>query len=79
MLKKMLFVSLLIILSFSLAIAEDFTITLYDSYGDSWNGGMVDVTVAGTLVLDDITVPDDGGWGNGGIPHPFTFAVNNGD
>lgn len=79
MFKKGLLVALLLIFSFTLAFAEEFTITLFDSYGDGWNGGVADVTVAGVLVLDDITAPDDGGWGNGGIPHPFTFEVNDGD
>ncbi len=52
--------------------AEDFTINLYDSYGDGWNGGMLDVSVAGALVLDDITI-DTGDFAT------FTFAVTDGD
>ncbi len=33
-----------------------FTLSLYDSWGDGWNGGSLDVLVNGTLVLDDITI-----------------------
>ena len=31
-----------------------YTIDLTDDYGDGWNGGYMDVTVAGVVVLDDI-------------------------
>ena len=51
----------------------DFTITLTDDYGDGWNGGMLDVIVNGTVVLDDITIVSGSG------PESHTFAVNNDD
>ena len=54
----------------------DFSITLTDSYGDSWNGGSVDVTVGGVLVHDDITVSSSD---NGGDFATYTFEVNDGD
>ena len=69
--KKVLILFLATIFSLSL-FALDFSINLIDSYGDGWNGGMVDVTVAGTLVLDDITVET-------GTDASYTFAVNDGD
>ncbi|MEA1972727.1 MAG: hypothetical protein U9N34_05475 [Candidatus Cloacimonadota bacterium] len=31
------------------------------------------------MVLDDISAPHDGVWGNGDIPHTFNFTVNDGD
>jgi len=69
--KKILLLALLTIFA-TFMFAEDFTINLVDSYGDGWNGGMVDVTVAGTLVLDDITIET-------GTDASFTYAVANGD
>ncbi len=51
----------------------DFTIDLTDDYGDGWNGGMLDVIVAGVLVLDDITVAS--GFG----PVTYVFTVADGD
>ncbi|MDP8268816.1 MAG: choice-of-anchor J domain-containing protein [Candidatus Tenebribacter davisii] len=49
--------------------AVPFTIDLIDSYGDGWNGGMVDLSVEGVLVLDDITIISGAG------PETFTFLV----
>ena len=34
-----------------------YTVKLYDSYGDGWNGSQLDVLVNGVVVLDDITLP----------------------
>jgi len=48
--------------------AVPFTIDLIDSYGDGWDGGMVDLSVEGVLVLDDITILD-------GFGETFTFLV----
>jgi len=56
---------------------EDFTVTLWDSYGDGWDGAFMDVLVNEVVVLDSITVEHDS-W-VGGIPHTWTFAVDNGD
>jgi DNA/RNA endonuclease YhcR with UshA esterase domain len=49
-----------------------FTLSLYDSYGDGWNGGSLDVLVNGTVVLDDITVVS-------GSQADFSLMVANGD
>ena len=48
-------------------------IDLYDTYGDSWNGGMIDVLVNGTVVLDDITLASGSG------PATFYYYVSTGD
>ncbi len=50
----------------------DYTIDLFDSYGDGWNGGNLDVLVDGIVVLDDITLST----GNG--PATFTFNMYHG-
>jgi hypothetical protein len=49
------------------------TISLYDTYGDGWNGGVVDVYVNGIMVLDDITLASGSG------PANFTFDAALGD
>jgi hypothetical protein len=48
----------------------DYEVWLYDSYGDGWNGGSMDVFVDGDLVLDDITVAS----GSGPVVYPFTVG-----
>ena len=48
----------------------DYTLELYDSYGDGWNGGIIDVLVDGIVVLDDITISGSSG--------SFTFNVYHG-
>lgn len=53
--------------------ACDMQVALYDSYGDGWNGGSLDVFVNGNLVLDDITLD------NGTGPEYFTFPAESGD
>jgi len=53
--------------------ACDMEVALYDTYGDGWNGGSLDVFVNGNLVLDDITLT------NGGGPEYFSFPVEGGD
>ncbi len=53
--------------------ACDHTVVLYDSYGDGWNGGTLDVLVNGSVVLDDITLATGGG------PESFTFSADTGD
>ena len=55
------------------AISCAHTIRLYDSWGDGWNGGKVDVYVAGVLVLDDATLAS--GFG----PATYTFLADTGD
>ncbi|MCK4341561.1 MAG: hypothetical protein KAY37_07560, partial [Phycisphaerae bacterium] len=49
------------------------TVTLWDSYGDGWNGNTLDVLVNGVLVLDDITILD--GYG----PESHIFLAATGD
>lgn len=49
------------------------SISLYDSYGDGWNGCYVDVTVNGTVVLDNITL------GSGAGPGTYYFNAQTGD
>ncbi len=50
-----------------------YTINLWDTYGDGWNGGMLDVYVDGTLVLNDLTLA--GGYG----PETQQFYANAGE
>ncbi len=50
-----------------------YTVNLYDTYGDGWNGGMLDVYVNGTLMLNDITLAAGAG------PLAYTFPVNAGE
>ncbi|MDO9577993.1 MAG: hypothetical protein Q7J16_08915, partial [Candidatus Cloacimonadales bacterium] len=70
--KKGIFL-LILMITVSFAFADDFTVDLTDDFGDGWNGGLLDVTVAGTLVLNDITLAAGAG------PETYTFAVNDGD
>ena len=49
-----------------------YEVWLYDSYGDGWNGNVMDVYVDGVLVLNDITVPSGSG------PVVETFTVGDG-
>ncbi|MDP2367261.1 T9SS type A sorting domain-containing protein [Rhodoferax sp.] len=43
---------------FTPVLMEGYTLVLYDSYGDGWNGGKLDVFVNGSQVYDDITMPN---------------------
>ena len=54
-------------------ITGTYTVNLYDSYGDGWNGGSLDVLVNGVVVLDDITLAAGAG------PEAYTFTANAGD
>lgn len=47
------------------------TIDLYDSYGDGWNGGSADLYVDGTLVHTGMTVPS----GNGPVTYTFETDI----
>ncbi len=49
-----------------------YSITLYDSFGDGWNGCTLDLMVDGAVVLDDITLTDGPG------PAVFYFPVSTG-
>lgn len=62
-------------LSFIITInlaACPYTISLYDTYGDGWNGGTVTVTVNGVAVLSGVTVAT--GYG----PSVFNFIATEG-
>ena len=48
-------------------------IVLYDAYGDGWNGNSLDVSVNGSPVLNDITLP------NGPGPLALSFVAGTGD
>ncbi len=48
-------------------------VALYDSYGDGWNGGALDVLVNGVVVLDHITLSSGSG------PAYYSFDVEGGD
>ena len=48
------------------------TITMWDSYGDGWNGCTVTVSVGGVPVLTNITLPSGLG------PLAYTFTASNG-
>ena len=49
-----------------------FTLELYDSFGDGWNGASLDVIINGNL-FQNITLP------NGNGPEIFTFATDSND
>ncbi|MBU0766010.1 MAG: gliding motility-associated C-terminal domain-containing protein [Bacteroidetes bacterium] len=70
---KKLIIPLLVCCFASLASACPYTISLYDTYGDGWNGNTVTVTVNGTPVLTNVTLAS----GNG--PTVFNFNANDGD
>ena len=50
-----------------------YTVNLYDTYGDGWNGGSLDVYVAGVEVLSNLTIASGAG------PEAHTFSANAGD
>ncbi len=50
-----------------------YSVVLHDSYGDGWNGGSIDIYVAGNLVLDNVTLASGTG------PETVTFPVEGGD
>ena len=50
-----------------------YTVRLFDSYGDGWDAGKLDVYVDGILVLDDVTLASGSG------PEDFTFPASAGD
>ncbi|MFZ4462926.1 MAG: carboxypeptidase regulatory-like domain-containing protein, partial [Bacteroidales bacterium] len=51
----------------------NYSVSLYDTYGDGWNGGILDVMVNGSVVVNDVTI------GSGYGPVTYFFAVNTGD
>lgn len=50
-----------------------YEICLEDTYGDGWNGGLLDVYVNGILLYDDLTIIAGGG------PECYVIPVNSGD
>ncbi len=70
---KKAILAIMLSLLLTTVFALDYSIELFDTYGDGWNGGMVSVHVAGTPALTDLTIED----GNG--PESHTFAVEPGD
>ena len=66
-------VLILALLSVVSTLACDYTVVLYDSYGDGWNGGSLTVFVNGVAVQSGITL------GSGGTSSPFVISVNSGD
>ncbi|OFX48111.1 MAG: hypothetical protein A2X13_03005 [Bacteroidetes bacterium GWC2_33_15] len=55
------------------SLACSFSVELYDSYGDGWNGGSLTVYVNGSAVLTNITLSSGSG------PATYTFDANTGD
>ena len=50
-----------------------FNLELYDSFGDGWNGGSIDVAINGNITLTGLTILTGGG------PEIFPISVNIGD
>jgi hypothetical protein len=55
------------------SIACTYTFKLYDSYGDSWNGGYINIKVNGLVVASNITLSSGSG------PFIYSINVNHGD
>lgn len=52
----------------------EYTLEMNDSFGDGWNGAVMDVLVDGVVVLDDVALDDDPN--NDGSQGFLTFPVN---
>ncbi|WP_299216887.1 T9SS type A sorting domain-containing protein [uncultured Dokdonia sp.] len=52
----------------------EYTLEMNDSFGDGWNGAIMDVLVDGIVVLDDVSLDDDPD--NNGAQGFLTFPVN---
>jgi hypothetical protein len=50
----------------------NWTVELWDAYGDGWNGGLLDVVVDGFTYLNDVTL------GSGYGPATYAFGTNEG-
>ena len=70
--KKIILVLSIMVLLASLS-AFEYTVELHDSWGDGWNGGLLDVLVNGDVVLPALTIEDGTG------PESHTFEVVGGD
>jgi hypothetical protein len=53
-----------------------FVITMWDSWGDGWNGGYVDVYVSGGLVLPNATLPGGAGPQSMSFPGQMNDVIN---
>jgi len=51
----------------------EYSVELYDDYGDGWNGAALSLFVNNEILLEDITLVDGEG------PEVFTFTVSEGD
>ena len=64
-------------LSFTTAIVAGscgiFNLELYDSFGDGWNGGFINVVINGNVAFSGLTLV------NGNGPEIFPISVNIGD
>ena len=60
-------------LSWSIAGPGFYQVALYDSYGDGWNGGSLDIHINGTTVLSGLTIISGSG------PEYHSFPVEEGD
>ncbi|MCD4817415.1 MAG: choice-of-anchor J domain-containing protein [Candidatus Cloacimonetes bacterium] len=73
--RAFLFLSIIALLSFANLFAQfDYSIELWDTYGDGWNDGMVDVLVNGEVVLSQLTILE----GSGPESHVFTVYAGDG-
>ncbi len=52
----------------------EYTLEMNDSFGDGWNGAIMDVLVNGIVVLDDVSLDDDPN--NNGVQGFLSFPVN---
>jgi hypothetical protein len=52
----------------------EYTLEMNDSFGDGWNGAIMDVLVDGVVVLDDVSLDDDPD--NNGVQGFLSFPVN---
>ncbi|PLX13415.1 MAG: hypothetical protein C0594_01210 [Marinilabiliales bacterium] len=72
--KKFIILILFVLSTFSIKLSAcDFTVNLYDSYGDGWNGNSITIQVNGAAVLTGLTIA------NGSGPESHTFTANDGD
>ena len=69
---KVLIIGLLLGLAYEVS-ACTYTFKLYDTYGDSWNGGYIDIKVNGIVVAGGVTLLS--GYG----PYLYSLTVNHGD
>lgn len=67
-------ITIVILIGFSISTSAQctYSICLYDTYGDGWNGGSVSVIVNGTTVLSGVTLSSGSG------PACYNFTVSQG-